>query len=75
MPKINASDLSPDAKAALEAKAGLVPTKYEVYAKSLLLLREITVAEGVWVANKLQRDLEMIVRDAKDLAKAESKES
>jgi hypothetical protein len=71
---VDAKDLPPELRAALEAKAGLIPSKYEVYARALLLCREIPIQDGVWVANRLQRDFEKIIGEAKAQAKAEAKE-
>lgn len=58
-------DIPADARELAELQAGIIPTRYEVYAKVLLLLHEIPIAGAVWVINKAKRDLEMIVRESK----------
>lgn len=56
---LNFEDLPEETKRQLEGQLEVIPGKWEVYAKVLLLIMTLnSLAEAKWVINRLRRELD-----------------
>ena len=58
--QIDIKDLPQSIQAEIADASNLIPEKYNVYAKIILLVGNLKMADGLWCVRKVKRELEKI---------------
>ena len=72
---ISVEDLPPEIRNGLKGEADLMPDRWVIHSKVMLLLSELSLTDSYWVVNKVRHDIEQFRRDRKRQAALKKEDS